>query len=181
MPNLPVPVLASEVANNLFTAALARAGIYTTGNFLLAPPLFVGTQTSAQSIGNNPSPWTAISLNTEQVDTYVGHDNVTNNSRYTAQVAGVYSVCGVVAYAANATGVRGARLHLNGSAIQGSAQMTLPGPGTNLCGVATPVRAVQMAVGDFVEVAAYQNSGASLSTTTSSDLSSALWVCWSHT
>ncbi|MGW5477718.1 hypothetical protein [Streptomyces sp. NPDC004008] len=181
MANLPVPVLASEIANNLFTTALARAGIYNTGSFLLGVPLFVGTQTSAQSISNNVSGWTAISLNTTQVDSYTGHSNSTNNSRYTAQVAGIYSVCGVVAYAANATGVRGARIHLNGSVIQGSSQMTLPGTGTNLTGVATPVRAVQMAVGDFVEVATYQNSGASLNTTTSTDLASALWVCWSHT
>jgi hypothetical protein len=178
--NLPVPTLASEIANNSFTAALAKAGIYNTGNFLLNPPLFVGTQTSAQSIPNTGSSWTAIGLNTETIDSYTGHDNVTNNSRYTAQVAGSYLVCGVVAYATNTTGVRAARIHYNGNVIQGSAQMTLASPGTNLTGVTTPIRAVPMSVGDYVEVAAWQNSGGSLNTATASDLSSGLWVCWAH-
>lgn len=176
MANLPVPTLASEVANNLFTAALARAGIYNTGTFLLNPPLFVGTQTSSQSV--NTGAWTTIGLNTSQVDTYGGHSNSTNNTRYTAQVPGVYAVCGVAAWATNATGVRGARLHVNGSVVQGAAQMTIPSSGSGTA-LLTPVRTVRLAAGDYVEVAGWQSSGAPLSTITASDVASALWVCWS--
>ncbi|MFJ8606382.1 hypothetical protein ACIRH0_04210 [Streptomyces sp. NPDC093675] len=177
MANLPVPILASELPNNLFTAALARAGIVNAGTFFLNPPLFVGTQTSAQSIPNSGSVWTAINLNTEQVDSYGGHDTVTNNSRYTAQVAGLYQVCGVVGFANNATGVRGARLHVNGSVVQGTAQMTLTANGSGT-GLPTPIRTVRLAAGDFVEVAGWQSSGAALSTITAADVASALFVCW---
>ena len=176
MANLPVPTLASELANNLFPAALARAGIYNTGTFLLNPPLFVGTQTTTQSVTSGT--WTTLSLNTSQADTYGGHDNVTNNSRYTAQVAGVYAVCGVSAFATNSTGVRGTRLHINGSVVQGTAQMMTPATSSGT-GLPTPVRTIRLAVGDYVEVAGWQSSGGPLSTIVASDVACALWVFWS--
>lgn len=175
MANLPVPVLASELANNSFTAALARAGIYNTGTYLLNPPLFVGTQSSTQSVTSGS--WTTLSLNSSQVDSYTGHSNSTNNTRYTAQVPGVYALCGVAAWASNSTGVRGTRIHLNGAVIQGSAQMTLPST-TSGTAVSTPVRTVRLAVGDYIEVAGWQSSGGSLSTIVASDVACALWVCW---
>lgn len=181
MANLPVPTLASEIPNNVFTAALARAGIYNTGTFLLNPPLFVGTQATAQSIPNAAAAWTAISLDSSQVDSYSGHSNSTNNSRYTAQVGGLYAVCGVSAYPSNGTGVRGTRLHLNASVVQGTAQMGIAvtsGSGTVL---ATPVRTIRLNIGDYVEVATYQSSGAALNTIVASDMASALWVCWAGT
>lgn len=175
MANLPVPTLASEIPNNLFTAALARAGIYNTGTYLLNPPTFVGTQTTTQSV--NSSSWTTINLNTSQVDSYGGHSNSTNNTRYTAQVPGLYAVCGVAVWAINTSGVRGTRLHLNGSVVRGSAQMTAPcsGAGTAL---ATPVFTMRLSVGDYIEVAGWQSSGSPLSTLVASDVAPALWVCW---
>jgi hypothetical protein len=173
--NLPVPTLASEVSGNFFTAALARSGIYNTGTFILNPPIFVGTQSATQSVTS--SSWTTLTLDTEQVDSYNGHSNATNSSRYTAQVAGVYAVCGVSAFASNASGVRGTRIHVNGSVIQGSAQMAFPASGSGTA-LATPVRTVRLAVGDFVEVAAWQSSGAALSTIVASDVACALWAYW---
>ncbi|MFF7142231.1 hypothetical protein ACFZB5_13415 [Streptomyces nodosus] len=175
MANLPVPVLASEVAGNFFTAALARAGIYNAGTFLLNPPLFVGTQNTTQS--TTTGAWTVTSLDTTQVDSYGGHSNTTNNSRYTAQVAGLYQVCGVVGWASNATGIRGARLHLNGAPIQGTAQMTIAASGS-VHAMATPVRVVRLGAGDYVEVAGWQSSGGALVTNVGSDIAPALWVCW---
>jgi hypothetical protein len=173
--NLPVPTLASEIANNYFTAALARAGIFNTGTYLLNPPVCVVTQTTTQSV--NSSAWTTLTMNTSQVDSYGGHSNTTNSSRYTAQVAGLYAVCGVAVWATNTTGVRGTRLHLNGSVVRGSAQMTSPcsGAGTAL---ATPVFTLRLAGGDYVEVAGWQSSGGTLSTLVASDVAPALWVCW---
>jgi hypothetical protein len=118
-----------------------------------------------------------LSLNSSQVDTYGGHSNSTNNSRYTAQVPGVYAVCGVSGFTANATGVRGTRIHVNGSVVQGSAQMAIPANGSGT-GLATPVRTVRLAAGDYIEVAAWQSSGAALSTVVATDVACALWVCW---
>jgi hypothetical protein len=174
-PNLPVPALASASSNNLLSAALARTGIVNAGTFALNPALFVGTQTTSQSVSSGV--WTTINLNTTQVDTYTGHSNTTNNSRYTAQIPGLYQVCGVAAWPSNATGVRGTRIHVNGAVVQGSAQMSLAPP-INNAGLATPLRTVRLNVGDFVEVAGWQSSGAALSTNTGSDLASALFVCW---
>lgn len=178
MANLPVPVLASEVAGNWVTAALWRANVYNASTFQLNPPLFVGTQSTSQSINSNS--WTAISLNTEQVDTYGGHSTSTNNSRYVAQVPGWYSVCGVVCWTANGTSFRGSRIHVNGASVQGSAQMTQFSASGSTTGVATAVRSVQLAAGDYVEVAGYQLTGAALSTTINLESASALWVCWAH-
>lgn len=176
MANLPVPVLASEAANNNFTEALARAGIYNTGTFLLNPPLFVGTQTTTQSVTTGS--WTVLSLNSTQVDSYGGHSNVTNNSRYTAQVGGLYQVCGVSAFATNTSGVRGTRLQVNGNVVQGTAQMMLPAPSSGTA-LATPVRTVRLNAGDYIEVAGWQSSGGSLSTIVAADVACALWVVWS--
>jgi hypothetical protein len=178
MANLPVPTLASEVANNNFTAALARASIYNTGTFLLNPPLFVGTQTVSQSVTTGA--WTTITLDTTQVDTYGGHSNTVNNSRYTAQVAGMYAICGVSAFNTNTSGVRGARIHVNGAVIRGTAQMTIPATSSGT-GLTTPVRTIRLNAGDYVELAGWQSSGGSLSTIVASDITSALWVCWAGT
>lgn len=175
MANQPVPTLASEIAGNLFTAALARASIYNAGTFALNPPLFVGTQTASQSV--NSGSWTTITLDTTQVDSYGGHSNSVNNSRYTAQVPGMYAVCGVTAFNTNTSGVRGARIHLNGSVVQGGAQMTVPATSSGT-GLTTPVRSIRLNAGDYLEVAGWQSSGGSLSTITASDITSALWVCW---
>lgn len=178
MANLPVPVLASEVSNNWVTAALWRANVYNASTFTLNPPLFVGTQSVTQSISSNA--WTAATLDTEQVDTYGGHSNTVNNSRYTAQVAGWYSVCGVVCWAGNGTSFRGSRIHVNGSPVQGAAQMSQFSGSSSTTGLATPTRTVQLAVGDYVEVAGYQLTGSALSTTVNLESASALWVCWLH-
>lgn len=175
MANLPVPTLASEIANNEFTAALARASIYNAGTFLLNQPLCVATQTTTQSVSTGA--WTTLSLNSTQVDTYGGHSNTTNNTRYTAQVSGVYAVCGVAAFNSNSTGVRGSRLHVNGSVVQGTAQMMTPATSSGT-GLPTPVRTIRLTAGDYIEVAGWQSSGSPLSTIVASDVASALWVFW---
>lgn len=180
MTNLPVPVPVSEVPGDSIASALWNSQIRDGLGFLLNDPLFVGTQTTSQNVPN--SAWTAISLNTSQFDTYGGHSNTVNNTRYTAQVPGYYAVAGVVCFAANATGVRAARIHVNGTVVQGSSQMypTLP---SNTSGVATPLRTIYLNASDYVEVAGWNNSGLGLpglATGVAPDLSSALYVAWAH-
>ncbi|MGW1525466.1 hypothetical protein [Streptomyces sp. NPDC002159] len=180
MPALPVPVPADEVPGASIASALWNAQVRDGIGYLLNEPVFVGTQTSSQNVLHNT--WTALNLNTEQFDTYGGHDNVTNNSRYTAQAPGFYAVCGIACFTANATGVRAARIHVNGNVVQGSCQMFMT-QNTNITGVATPLRTVYLSAGDYVEVAGYNNSGLAspgLSTGVAADLASALFVLWSH-
>jgi hypothetical protein len=176
MTNLPVPIPASEVPGNFITGALWNANVYNGLTFLLNPPVFVGYQSTVQSIPN--STWTALSLDTTTVDSYGGHSNVTNNSRYTAQVAGWYTVCGVYAPTGNSTSFRAAKINVNGTAILGTAAY-LGAMGAEM-GIVTPTKDVYLNAGDYVEVCAYQGSGGSLSTILDGDLRTGLWVRWSH-
>lgn len=178
MPNLPVPTPVDETPGNSIAAALWNDQVYNGGTFLLNPPNFVGTQNTTQTVSNNA--WTALNLDTTQVDSYGGHSNTTNNSRYVAQVPGYYIVSGVAVFAAGAIAIRAARIHVNGAVVQGSAQMLAPPNTSNLTGVATPPRVIFLNVGDYVEVAGYQFTGSNLATGVATELASALWVCWTH-
>ena len=176
---MAIPTLTAPTVSNYTTGAWWNANVRDMLTYGLNPPIMVCTQTVTQSVNNNA--WTALGLDTEQADTYGGHSTTTNTSRYTAQAAGWYTVCGVSVWAANATGVRGARIHVNGSVVQGSTGLIATATTGSFTGIATPVRAVQLAVGDYVEVAGYQSSGGALSTGVASDLASALFVAWAHT
>lgn len=177
MTNLPIPTPASEVPGNFITGALWNANVYNGLTFLLNPPVFVGVQNTAQSVGNTG--WTGLSLDTSPLDSYGGHSNVTNNSRYVAQVAGWYTACGVFAPVANSSGFRAARLQVNGNPVLAGASYVIAN-GTSEGGVVTPTKDVFLNVGDGIEVAGWQNSGGSLSTALDVDLRSGLWVRWSH-
>ncbi|MGW2692322.1 hypothetical protein [Streptomyces sp. NPDC001296] len=180
MPNLPIPVPATEAPGDSIASALWNSQVRDGLGFLLTEPVFQGTQTSSQNVLSGT--WTAINLNTEQIDTYGGHDNVTNNSRYTAQVPGWYSVCGVTCWVANSTGTRASRIAVNGNTVQGTSQMFAPNP-SNTTGVATPLRTVYLNQGDYVEVWGWNSSGLAspgLATGTAPDLSSGLYVAWVH-
>ena len=148
--------------------------------YLKNPPSFVSTQIVAQSIPTGA--WTSVTLTatgSQAYDNYGGHSNSTNTSRYVAQVAGWYTVSGVVAFAANGTGERGARLAVNGSSVSGAAEL-IAALSTNATAIATPTRDIPLAIGDFVEVQGWQTSGGALNTAVFSDLASALWVKFSH-
>jgi len=176
---LAVPVPAQVSPGNYLTAALWNASVYNGMTFALNVPMFHAYQSSAQSISSGA--WAAISLNTTTIDTYGGHSDTVNNSRYTAQVAGWYMVSGVAAFGANATGFRAAKVNVNGSTTlnggNGYAQNT---GGTFNCPATSPVRPVYLNVGDYVELYGFQNSGGAISTTTLGELASALTVVWLH-
>jgi hypothetical protein len=65
--------------------------------------------------------------------------------------------------------------------VQGTVGLVATVTSGSFTGVSTPVRAVQLAVGDYGEVAGFQSAG-SISTGVASggDLASALFVAWSH-
>jgi hypothetical protein len=176
--NLPVPVprtwSVGEVGTGAYENSL-RDGL----NFLLNPPLAYLTQTATQSVG--VSSWTAINLDVTVADTYGGHSNVTNNSRYTAQVAGWYAVCGIAAWVSVAASTsRASRLAKNGASIAGSAAF-VPNPSNgSSVGVATPTVPVFLNAGDYVEVNGWQTSAGALSTLAAGDLDSSLTVWWIH-
>lgn len=139
------------------------------------PPLAILQQTVVQSVANGT--WAVITFDSEIKDTRDGHSTTSNTSRYVCKLAGTYRVTGRVAFATNSTGSRGSRIHLNGNYIQGAAN--LAGAGT-LAGISEASHMLDLAVGDYVEVAGGQNSGGSLSTAYVGESASMMYVEWIH-
>lgn len=108
--------------------------------------------------------WTALLFNSEDFDIGALHSTVSNTSRLTvpAGLAGTYLVGAAIPFAASALGVRGIRLRKNG-ATQLSPDIwqqgfSASGVGNTL--VATIL--VSLAVADYMEVDAFQDTGGAL-------------------
>lgn len=148
--------------------------------FLFKVPIAELTANAVQSINNATA--TAIAFAAETVDTDVdgvgGHDNVTNNTRYTARYAGWYYCDGGIGWASNATGVRAAWWSVNGTLLN-SATIDIPAISGAITTVPARGKLIFLNVGDYVELDGYQTSGAALNATNNApDLSSASihWV-----
>lgn len=127
--------------------------------FSLAPPHAVLRQTSAQTIGTGS--FTALNFDTEDVDSVNGHDSGLP-SRYTAVYPGWYQVSGGATFASSATGRRLARVGVNGALVAGS-ESGVPG-NASVIGFAFRATEVYLAIGDYVEVFVFQDSGGNLAT-----------------
>lgn len=123
-------------------------------------------QTAAQSIPNS-STTTPVTFDTEDIDTDSGHSTSSNTSRYTAQRAARFQISGKVNFATNATGQRSAWWSINGTQLAAS-QVDVPGNASVGPCLVLPTMTVLLAVGDYVEMIAFQNSGGSLNTASSS-------------
>lgn len=174
--DLPVPVPRTFVVGETETGAFLNS-LRDALNFVLNTPLAVLNQASGQSIANATP--TAITYDGTYLDTYGGHSNSTNNSRYTAQVAGWYFVKAGVVWSSNAAGNRAIQVYKNGSAFPYSWN-AVPAAGTfNDPGVETSAL-VQLNVGDYVEAWAEQNSGGALATAVVATIASNMQVMWMH-
>lgn len=121
MPAFGTPVATGSAINNGSSANIARAdhvhtvGVATVGpTALTGTPYFTATGTSAsQSVANI----TAVSVvfDAEVLDSTNGHNNVTNNTKYFASVAGWYVMIGTVLWDSNTTGTRDLQLRINGA------------------------------------------------------------------
>ena len=104
---------------------------------------------------------TALSFDSEDIDTDSYHSGITNNSRLTAPIDGHYLVIAQAAFVSNAVGDR--RLFL---VINGSNQVSQNGKAAT-SGIVTLVNIAYMVTresGDYIEVQALQNSGGNLGT-----------------
>lgn len=118
---------------------------------------------------------TAVVLQSEAWDLGLGtamHDNVTNNSRVVAPETGIYLVTGMISYAPNATGRREITIRKNAAGN--------PASGTRLIAVFDDASAathmshasfeVSLTASDYIEMFAFQSSGANLNTAPGEDL-----------
>ena len=172
---LPVPSQRTWSVGDVVTAAMMNANVRDAVNFLAAPPLAILTQANAQSIP--ATAWTPISLDTSVADTYSGHSNTVNNSRYTSQVGNFYFVLGMVAYASNATGDRFASIYVNGvPADQGPASSQNAVSGYQTLSYAFGL--IYLPAASYVELRAYTSTAVSTQTTTGQRSMMAAW--WVH-
>lgn len=124
-------------------------------------------QNAAWSTPNNVSgpPYNTVPFQTSSEDNWSGHSNVTNNTRYTVQVAGTYRVSGVITWTSNATGTRAADLQKNGARISSNVSgASFVQSAAGFITVQVPASNVVCAVGDYLELGGFQNSGGSLNT-----------------
>lgn len=116
------------------------------------------TKSTNQSISNDTL--VAVNWDVEVFDTDSIHDNVTNNTRFTAPIAGKYLVTAQVAWAASAN------LHRRGCAIKINNSATyygsVIGAVENIVYVTSGSWIISLAASDYVEIFAYQDSTASL-------------------
>lgn len=156
-----VPVTRTFVAGEVVLASYFNTNINGPINFLLAPPLYMGRQTSTQTLTTGVD--TAITQDTEDVDSAGGHSTSTNPSRYTYVYPGWMQWSGKVSFASNATGQRATNFSKNGTLLNGSGVLL-----TAVNGLSTRLIAVTMPIfgnaGDYVEIVGFQNSGGNLAT-----------------
>ena len=163
-----IPTVPTEVPGNFNTSALWNANILGGLNYLFAPVRFKGYASTGQSLTSSTTS-TVLTLDTEIVDSDGGHSTVTNTSRYTCQTAGLFYVSGSVCFnTTNSTGTRTLNIFVNGTGTTGAGQQAAPSA-SNGASVFTATF-VQLAVGDYVELAAWQNSGSTLTTATATAL-----------
>lgn len=123
------------------------------------------TKSGATSIAT--AALTAVPFDAEAYDDATPmHDNATNNTRLTAATAGIYLVTGSLVYAAAAGGtIREAIIRKGGATVYGG-QQAPPGGGAIRSDV-TVAAQVDLAAAEYVELLAYQDSGAGLNVETS--------------
>jgi len=147
--------------------------------FLLSSPRAELRQTAAQTFTTGVS--AAVQFNAEDVDTGPsgtgGHDNVTNNTRYTAVYAGWYQISGAVSFAVSAVGDRYCWWSVNGADVNGSLTFTA-GDGTAICAITARTKMVFLNVGDYVELIGFQDSGGNLLSSVSTREQPSMSVRW---
>jgi hypothetical protein len=103
------------------------------------------------------------------------HDGVTNNSRLTCRVAGLYAIVGHVAWAAAAgAGLRQIAILINGATLI-AVREDLPGAASIIQEISSQYR---LAVGDYAELRVFQNSGAGLNVNTNGNFSPEFMMHW---
>lgn len=179
MANLPVPSPRTYTVGEVETGAYFNA-TRDALTFSINRPMAVVYQSSAQSLANGSL--TAVAMDTTVVDSYGGHSNSTNNSRYTAQVAGWYQLDGAYSISAiNTTGTRDGQWAKNGAALTAptGAGVLVGGSSAFSATVAMPGLQIQLNAGDYVEMWLLQNSGGALNTNVAT-FTSYMSIRWVH-
>jgi hypothetical protein len=121
--------------------------------------LLVASQTAVQSIPNTA--WTALTLNAEAADYDAGH---TTTSKFTVSQAGVLWLMGAYGFASSSVGQRSVGIRVNGTGTSQPTHLRVDIPAPVTSGVVQCSGLIPVNVADYVEVVAFQDSGAALLT-----------------
>lgn len=168
------PVTGTPISSTTFGVPVAN-NLTVLANPPIARMRNSTTQTAATST------YTALTWDTEDFDTVGGHSTVTNTSRYTVQTgyAGYYRVTGAITWASNATGRRTATIAVNGTNKAGTETNSGAAGSANPWTIFTQA-ILLLAVGDYVELVGWQNSGGNLATAITGSSESYLEIQWIH-
>lgn len=158
-----IPTIPTFVAGSVLTASQLNQ-IKTVSDFWAAPPRCQAFD-SAGATTLTTGVTATVPLGGENFDVVmVGdtgmHDLVTTNSRVVARTAGKYRVTGYLSFASNATGTRQGTLLLNG--VTNLVATSVPASPSTSTNITIGPKTVTMAVGDYVELTAFQTSGGNL-------------------
>lgn len=174
-----VPIPKTWALNEVVTAADVSAYISSVLTFLLNKPMAELRQAVAQSIPNGT--WTSLTFTVEDLDDDPagtgGHSTSVNTSRFTAVYPGWYMLGGGYNPVVNATGIRGTRWAVNGTAATAS-NTVQPATAAVGAGYAARVKRVYLDTGDYAELQGYQDSTGALSTTVTGDSASSMSPAW---
>lgn len=137
-----------------------------TAEKIANPPRARVLANAAQTMTNNA--FVALRFPEQDFVVSIGHDPVTNPTYFAAQIAGLYELTGACSWGTNGTGLRALKWQKN--------SVDIPGSGSNMAAytpgqptLAARTVQVDLAVGDFVTLLSYQNSGAGLDTYVTAD------------
>lgn len=166
-----VPTLPSFSTNQVLTAS-EMTQIMTWNKFWANPPMFRMYQTAVQSIPNLT--FTQITCDVSDYDSDSGRGLATPWS-YTIPVgmSGRWRFSCAISWAANATGVRGAAIYVNGAQANGAFWAAETAPATNVPSVGGATT-IAVNAGDQIALYGEQGSGGALNTNTAVSLYSYL-------
>lgn len=153
--------LVDDSGGGLDGTVWSKAQVNSLLNLLDNRPRARAYNNTTQSLSN--ATLTLITFNSEDFDQGALHSTVSNTGRMTIPTgfAGYYIVIGKVAYAANATGVRVARLRVNGADVVAQSSHAATAAATQVVQVSA---LLSLADADYVELHGYQDSTGALNT-----------------
>jgi hypothetical protein len=155
---------------------MALAGQVVRASDLLRPRAKL-RQTVAQAI--TTATWTAVLLDTEDVDEDNGHDTVSNTSRYVFTRTGWFWVAANAALVADAAAIQAMRLIVNsvdpGGIVPGS-QVSRGGTASVAFAHSTSGLVQAAATTDYVELQVFHNKGSNLNTSVAGSAASQMSI-----
>jgi hypothetical protein len=137
-----------------FIAALTGKLLGRTQN----RPAVILRKNTNQSISSGVD--TKITFETEDLDTDTMHDTITNNTRITINTPGLYLFNFLIRFAGNSTGIRYVQFKKNNATVNASRFTFFPNSNNEMTVSGSLI--LNCNTDDYIELEAYQNSGANL-------------------